>query len=92
MISAFGVDHGGEVSKGFGMPGKMFGVRMGGFGTMKTAGTKAYNRGKKQGLGRVSSGLRAAGSAIKSSPGTAALTGAGTLGVGAAGYKAFDRD
>ena len=92
MISAFGVDHGGEVSKGFGMPKKLFGVRMGSPGQMKAAGAKAYNRGQKQGLGRVSSGLRAVGSAIKSSPGTATLAGAGTIGATAAGYKALDRD
>jgi hypothetical protein len=87
MQSAFGVEHADLVSKaGLGLIPKAVGgggIRMGGFGTMKAAATKGYQRGQSKGLGKVSSALRAAGGAIKSSPGTTALAGTGVVGTGA---------
>ena len=87
MQSAFGVEHPDLISKGsLGLIPKAIGgtgVRMGGPGTMKTAAVKGFQRGQKKGLGTVSSALRGAGGALKSSPGTAALTGTGILGAGA---------
>jgi len=91
MISAFGVDHGGEVSKAFPKMPKVGGLmRMGSPAKMQNAAMKGFSRGKKQGMGTFRAGLRGMGSAIKSSPGTAAI-GAGTAGMaGYGGYKAFD--
>ena len=75
MQSAFGVDHGNDlVSKaGFKIPG----IRMGSPMKMANAASTGYNRGIKQGAGKVSSAWRGTKSAFRSSPGTAAIGGTG---------------
>jgi hypothetical protein len=87
MQSAFGIEHPDLVSKGsLGLIPKAIGgggIRMGGPGAMKTAATKGWERGRKKGLGVASSALRAAGGAIKSSPGTVAAGGTALAGTGA---------
>jgi len=91
MQSAFGVEHPSGISKAnLGLIPKAIGgggVRMGGPGTMKAAATKGFGRARKAGGNVFSSSLRAAGGAIKSSPGTTALAGTGV--VGAAGTAAY---
>jgi hypothetical protein len=72
MQSAFGIEHPDLVSKG-----------SLGLIPMKTAATKGWERGRKKGLGVASSALRAAGGAIKSSPGTVAAGGTALAGTGA---------
>jgi len=96
MQDAFGVER-SEISKagGLGLVPKVMGgsgVRMGSIGSMKSAAQTGYARGQKKGLGKVSSALRGAGGAIKSSPGLAAAGGTGILATGGAAAYGLNRN
>jgi hypothetical protein len=89
MYSAFGVNHGEEVSKLSMAPIKS-GFKAMRFGKAPKVGRvmgRSYKGGIASGQSKIQSGLKAIGSGMQYSPGTAiAAGGLGTAGAGAAGF------